>query len=89
MQPKCPQQESKHHPLRLVAGQEPKVRKLSTVKGRPHYCAPQVDSLEGLRDLDLGPGTPVNYGRTEHQAMHKVWGTELDGSGHFQAIDLQ
>jgi branched-chain amino acid transport system substrate-binding protein len=48
-----------------------------------------VDSLEGLRDLDLGLGTPVNYGRTEHQAVHKVWGTELDGSGHYQSIDLQ
>jgi hypothetical protein len=32
--------------------------------------------------LDLGLGTPVNYGRTEHQALHKVWGTQLDGSGH-------
>jgi branched-chain amino acid transport system substrate-binding protein len=48
-----------------------------------------VDALEGLRNLDLGLGTPVNYGRTEHQAVHKVWGTQLDGSGHYQAIDLQ
>ena len=48
-----------------------------------------VDALEGLRDLDLGLGTPISYGRTEHQAVHKVWGTELDGSGHYQAIDLQ
>jgi branched-chain amino acid transport system substrate-binding protein len=48
-----------------------------------------VDALEGLRNLDLGLGTLVNYGRTEHQAVHKVWGTELDGSGHYQAIDLQ
>jgi branched-chain amino acid transport system substrate-binding protein len=48
-----------------------------------------VDALEGLRNLDLGLGTPVNYGRTEHQAVHKVWGTELDGNGHYQAIDLQ
>jgi branched-chain amino acid transport system substrate-binding protein len=48
-----------------------------------------VDALEGLRNLDLGLGTPVNYGRTEHQAVHKVWGTELDASGHYQAIDLQ
>jgi branched-chain amino acid transport system substrate-binding protein len=48
-----------------------------------------VDALEGLRNLDLGLGTTVNYGRTEHQAVHKVWGTELDGSGHYQAIDLQ
>ena len=48
-----------------------------------------VDGLEGLRNLDLGLGTPVNFGRTEHQAVHKVWGTELDSSGHYQAIDLQ
>jgi len=48
-----------------------------------------VDALEELRNLDLGLGTPINYGRTEHQAVHKVWGTELDGSGHYQAIDLQ
>jgi ABC-type branched-subunit amino acid transport system substrate-binding protein len=48
-----------------------------------------VDALEAMRDLDLGLGTPVNYGRTEHQAVHKVWGTVLDGSGHYQPIDLQ
>src|SRR5215471_9436138 len=48
-----------------------------------------VDSLEELRNLDLGLGTPINYGRTEHQALHKVWGTELDANGHYQAIDLQ
>jgi branched-chain amino acid transport system substrate-binding protein len=48
-----------------------------------------VDELESLRNLDLGLGTPVNFGRTEHQAVHKVWGTELDSSGHYQAIDLQ
>jgi hypothetical protein len=29
-------------PSGVVAGQEPKVRKLSTVTGRPHYCAPQA-----------------------------------------------
>jgi branched-chain amino acid transport system substrate-binding protein len=48
-----------------------------------------VDSLESLRNLDLGLGTPVSFGRTEHQAVHKVWGTELDASGHYQTIDLQ
>src|SRR5262250_2482520 len=48
-----------------------------------------VDALEELRNLDLGLGTLVNYGRTEHQAVHKVWGTELDANGHYQAIDLQ
>jgi branched-chain amino acid transport system substrate-binding protein len=48
-----------------------------------------VDSLENLRDFDMGLGTPVSFGRTEHQALHKVWGTELDASGHYRPIDLE
>jgi branched-chain amino acid transport system substrate-binding protein len=48
-----------------------------------------VDTLENVRDFDMGLGTPVSFGRTEHQALHKVWGTELDATGHYQAIDLQ
>jgi branched-chain amino acid transport system substrate-binding protein len=48
-----------------------------------------VDTLENLHDFDLGLGTPVTFGRTEHQALHKVWGTQLDATGHYQAIDLQ
>jgi putative transposase len=50
-----PQQESKHQPLRLVAGQEPKVRKLSTAIDRPHYCAPQLANL-GYRVSDQTVG---------------------------------
>jgi len=48
-----------------------------------------VDSLENLRDLDLGLGTMVNFGRTEHQGIHKVWGTQLDTNGRYQPIELQ
>ena len=48
-----------------------------------------VDSLENLRDFDMGLGTPVTFGRTEHQALHKVWGTELDAGGHYRPIDLE
>jgi ABC-type branched-subunit amino acid transport system substrate-binding protein len=48
-----------------------------------------VDSLETLRDFDIGLGVPVNFSRIEHQAVHKVWGTRLDGSGHYQPIELQ
>ena len=48
-----------------------------------------VEGLESLRDFDMGLGTPVNFGRTEHQGVHKVWGTQLDANGHYQAIDLQ
>jgi len=39
-----------------------------------------VDTLENLRDFDMGLGTPVTFGRTEHQALHKVWGTQLDAN---------
>jgi branched-chain amino acid transport system substrate-binding protein len=48
-----------------------------------------VEGLEGLRNLDLGLGTTISFGPTEHQALHKVWGTQLDASGHYQAIELQ
>jgi branched-chain amino acid transport system substrate-binding protein len=48
-----------------------------------------VDGLESLRNLDLGLGTPLTFGRTEHQASHKVWGTVLDEGGHYQALELQ
>jgi ABC-type branched-subunit amino acid transport system substrate-binding protein len=48
-----------------------------------------VDTLENLHDFDLGLGTLVNFGPGEHQALHKVWGTELDQTGHYHPIDLQ
>jgi branched-chain amino acid transport system substrate-binding protein len=48
-----------------------------------------VGTLENLRDLDIGLGTPVTFTRSEHQGVHKVWGTQLDANGHYQPIDLQ
>lgn len=48
-----------------------------------------VDTLESMRDLDMGLGTHLNFGRGEHQASHKVWGTALDETGKYQAIDLE
>jgi branched-chain amino acid transport system substrate-binding protein len=48
-----------------------------------------VGTLENLRDLDIGLGTPVTFSRSEHQGVHKVWGTQLDETGHYQPIDLQ
>ena len=47
-----------------------------------------VDSLEQLRNLDLGFGAPFAFGLSQHQASHKVWGTVLDEKGRFQPIDL-
>jgi len=56
---------------------------------------PQLDTerlvtvLENLRGLDLGLGTPVTFSPSEHQGVHKVWGTQLDSNGRYQPIDLQ
>ena len=47
-----------------------------------------IDTLEGIHDLDMGLGTLLNFGPSEHQASHKIWGTQLDKTGHFNAIDL-
>src|SRR6266566_691177 len=48
-----------------------------------------VATFENLRDLDIGLGTPVTFSRSDPQAVHKVWGTQLDETGHYQPIDLQ
>jgi branched-chain amino acid transport system substrate-binding protein len=48
-----------------------------------------VEALESLRNYDIGIGVQVNFSHTEHQAMHKVWGTQLDASGRYQPIDLE
>src|ERR1700745_3868513 len=48
-----------------------------------------VGTLENLRDLDIGLGTPVIFSRSDHQGVHRVWGTQLDEAEHYQAIDLQ
>jgi branched-chain amino acid transport system substrate-binding protein len=47
-----------------------------------------VKALEDIHGLDLGLGTPVSFGSTEHQASHKVWGTVIDRAGNYQALDL-
>ncbi len=48
-----------------------------------------VDALENLRDFDLGLGATINFSRSEHQGLHKVWGTQLTESGKFEPLDLQ
>jgi ABC-type branched-subunit amino acid transport system substrate-binding protein len=48
-----------------------------------------IGTLENLSDLDIGLGTPVIFSRSDHQGVHKVWGTQLDETGHYQPIDLQ
>ena len=48
-----------------------------------------IDVLENTRDFDLGLGASLNFGRAEHQASHKIWGTALDENGKYQAIELE
>ena len=48
-----------------------------------------VEALETVRDLDMGLGAPISFGPTEHQGSHKVWGTQLNEYGRYQAIDLE
>jgi len=48
-----------------------------------------VETVESMRDLDLGLGTPVSFSPTDHQGSHKVWGARLDETGSYQAFDLE
>jgi ABC-type branched-subunit amino acid transport system substrate-binding protein len=48
-----------------------------------------IDNLEGTRNLDLGLGAPLSFGRAEHQASHKIWGTAIDENGKYQPIELE
>jgi branched-chain amino acid transport system substrate-binding protein len=48
-----------------------------------------IDNLEAMSNVDLGLGVPLNFGRAEHQASHKIWGTAMDDHGKYQSIGLE
>jgi hypothetical protein len=48
-----------------------------------------VEALETVRDFDMGLGAPISFGPTEHQGLHKVWGTQLNQYGRYQSVDLE
>jgi branched-chain amino acid transport system substrate-binding protein len=48
-----------------------------------------IDNLEAMRNVDLGLGTQLNFGRAEHQASHKIWGTAIDDNGKYQPLELE
>ncbi len=48
-----------------------------------------IDTLENTRNLDMGLGASLSYGRAEHQASHKVWGTTIDDKGKYQSLELE
>jgi ABC-type branched-subunit amino acid transport system substrate-binding protein len=47
-----------------------------------------IDNLEAMRNIDLGLGTALNFGRAEHQASHKIWGTTIDETGKYAPLEL-
>ncbi len=57
--------------------------------GRELTTESLVNALETIRNFDLGLGSPINYGPSQHQGSHKVWGTMLDRSHRFQLLELE
>jgi ABC-type branched-subunit amino acid transport system substrate-binding protein len=47
-----------------------------------------IDNLEAMRNMDLGLGSALNFGRAEHQASHKIWGTTIDDNGKYAPLEL-
>jgi len=46
-----------------------------------------IEALEKINRLDLGIGTSITYGPSDHQGSHKVWGTVLK-NGIYQPLEL-
>jgi hypothetical protein len=42
-----------------------------------------------MRGMDMGLGASLNFGRAEHQASHKIWGTAIDDTGNYQPLELE
>jgi ABC-type branched-chain amino acid transport systems, periplasmic component len=56
--------------------------------GRELTTEKLVDALESIRDYDLGIGSVMSFGLSDHQASHKVWGTMIDAQGQFRTLDM-
>ena len=41
-----------------------------------------------MHDIELGVGEPIGISRADHQGLHKVWGSRLDATGHYQPLEL-
>jgi branched-chain amino acid transport system substrate-binding protein len=48
-----------------------------------------IEAFEDLHELSLGLGAPVNFRKSEHQGSHKIWGTQRNENGKYEAIELQ
>ncbi len=36
-----------------------------------------IDAIESIQNLDIGIGVPISYSASEHQALHRIWSTEI------------
>jgi ABC-type branched-subunit amino acid transport system substrate-binding protein len=48
-----------------------------------------IDTFETIRGLDLGIGTLISYGPSEHQGSHKVWGTVMDANAVYKTLEME
>jgi ABC-type branched-subunit amino acid transport system substrate-binding protein len=48
-----------------------------------------VDTLEAMRELDVGIGIKLAFGPAEHQACHEVWATKLDNTATYQPLGVK
>ena len=46
-----------------------------------------IDALLSIDELDIGIGSPIRYGETDHQGSQAVWPTEIRG-GRFRPFDF-
>ncbi|VUD64026.1 Serine/threonine-protein kinase PK-1 [Thalassocella blandensis] len=47
-----------------------------------------INTLETIKELDLGLGELLSFGASNHQASHHVWGSMINAKGEFEAIKL-
>jgi len=44
--------------------------------------------MEQMPDFDLGIGTMLTFGPSDHQASDRVWGTRFAANGALDPLDL-
>ena len=48
-----------------------------------------VNNLESIQELDLGIGSIISFGTSNHQASHRVWGVTINPDGSFMNVSLE
>ncbi|ABC28486.1 Serine/threonine protein kinase [Hahella chejuensis KCTC 2396] len=56
--------------------------------GRHFDTESLVNTLESFDGVDLGIGETITFRASNHQGSHRVWGTQLNRDGAFEAIRL-